>query len=145
MVFKIGITCTPFVRWRAYEREGYQQMHLLHVTEEPGLVQMMEAAPRILNRSVCKERTAVTEFTVRFVYSVSASKNCFFKIILFYMQGKSNKGPKALCQITQALISEFQGRPGCRNVAKGGEGRIGGISTVSLYEFVKGLCFVLQG
>ena len=55
VVFKIGITCTPFVRWRAYEREGYQQMHLLHVTEEPGLVQMMEAAPRILNRSVRKE------------------------------------------------------------------------------------------
>lgn len=45
VVFKIGITCTPFLRWRAYEREGYQKMHLLHVTEEPGLVQMMEAAP----------------------------------------------------------------------------------------------------
>lgn len=25
VVFKIGITCTPFVRWRAYEREGYEQ------------------------------------------------------------------------------------------------------------------------
>lgn len=67
VVFKIGITCTPFLRWRAYEREGYQKMHLLHVTEEPGLVQMMEAA----------------------------------------------------------LISEFQGRAGCRNVAKGGEGPVG--------------------
>lgn len=64
MVFKIGITCTPLVRWRAYDREGYQQMHLLHVTEEPGLVQMLEAA----------------------------------------------------------LISEFQHRAGCRNVARGGEG-----------------------
>ncbi|CAJ1422627.1 unnamed protein product, partial [Effrenium voratum] len=67
VVFKIGITCTPLVRWRAYDREGYQQMHLLHVTEEPGLVQMLEAA----------------------------------------------------------LISEFQGRSGCRNVAKGGEGPVG--------------------
>ncbi|CAK9093015.1 unnamed protein product [Durusdinium trenchii] len=67
VVFKIGITCTPFVRWRAYEREGYEQMHLLHVTEEPGLVQMLEAA----------------------------------------------------------LISEFQARPGCRNVARGGEGPVG--------------------
>ena len=27
VVFKIGITCTPFLRWRAYEREGYQKMH----------------------------------------------------------------------------------------------------------------------
>ncbi|CAE7219602.1 unnamed protein product [Symbiodinium natans] len=67
VVFKIGITCTPLMRFRAYDREGYQQMHLLHVTEEPGLVQMLEAA----------------------------------------------------------LISEFQERPGCRNVARGGEGPVG--------------------
>lgn len=42
--FKIGITCSPLARWRAYEREGYAQMHLLHATEEPGAVQMLEAA-----------------------------------------------------------------------------------------------------
>lgn len=150
VVFKIGITCTPFVRWRAYEREGYQQMHLLHVTEEPGLVQMMEAAPGILNRSVRKEDLVAkachwqnSQFVLCIVL-VHDMQNWF--VFCCLSSGKSNKGPKAaLCQITQALISEFQGRPGCRNVAKGGEGRTGGMSTVSLYEFVKGPCFVLQG
>ena len=28
-VFKIGITCNPLIRWRAYERDGYAKMHLL--------------------------------------------------------------------------------------------------------------------
>ena len=93
MVFKIGITCTPFVRWRAYEREGYQQMHLLHVTEEPGLVQMMEAAPRILNRSVCKERTALIDFTVRDVHSVRASN--FLNI--FVRRANPTKVQRLLC------------------------------------------------
>lgn len=66
-VFKIGITCSPLMRYRAYEREGYGSMHLLHATEEPGAVQMLEAA----------------------------------------------------------LIDAFQGRVGCRNVARGGEGPVG--------------------
>merc|ERR1712194_241312 len=35
-LFKIGITCTPYTRFLHYEREGYTQMHLLHVFEEPG-------------------------------------------------------------------------------------------------------------
>jgi len=43
-VFKIGITCTPFMRFRSYAREGYAQMHLLYASEEPGAVQMLEAA-----------------------------------------------------------------------------------------------------
>jgi len=65
--FKIGITCNPISRWRAYEREGFAQLHLLHATEEPSLIQMLEAA----------------------------------------------------------LIDTFRAQPGCRNVAPGGEGRVG--------------------
>lgn len=111
---------------------------------------MMEAAPGILNRSVRKEDLVAkachwqnSQFVLCIVL-VHDMQNWF--VFCCLSSGKSNKGPKAaLCQITQALISEFQGRPGCRNVAKGGEGRTGGMSTVSLYEFVKGPCFVLQG
>lgn len=66
-VFKIGITCSPLVRWRHYERDGYCQFHMLHATPEPGAVQMLEAA----------------------------------------------------------LIDAFQGRQGCRNIARGGEGPVG--------------------
>lgn len=43
-VFKIGITCSPLMRFRAYERDGYHAMHLLFASEEPGAVQMLEAA-----------------------------------------------------------------------------------------------------
>lgn len=66
-VFKIGITATPLARWRYYEKEGYQQFHLLHVAEEATTVQMLEAA----------------------------------------------------------LIDAFKDRPGCRNIARGGEGPTG--------------------
>ena len=95
MVFKIGITCTPLVRWRAYDREGYQQMHLLHVTEEPGLVQMLEA--------------------------VSWTSVWLFKGSIKPRNG-NRRGLHAVMPPLKALISEFQGRPGCRNVARGGEG-----------------------
>lgn len=43
-VFKIGITCSPLLRWRSYAREGYAKMHLIHAAEEPATVQMLEAA-----------------------------------------------------------------------------------------------------
>lgn len=43
-VFKVGITCNPPMRWRAYERDGYAGLHLVFGAEDPGAVQMMEAA-----------------------------------------------------------------------------------------------------
>lgn len=43
-VFKLGITCSPLLRWVSYEREGYVRMELLFVSDDPGIVQMLEAA-----------------------------------------------------------------------------------------------------
>eukprot|EP00927_Polykrikos_kofoidii_P016939 TRINITY_DN17697_c0_g5_i1.p1 TRINITY_DN17697_c0_g5~~TRINITY_DN17697_c0_g5_i1.p1 ORF type:complete len:696 (-),score=96.72 TRINITY_DN17697_c0_g5_i1:32-2119(-) len=42
-IFKIGITCNPFMRWQAYERDGYTRFHLVFAAEEVGAVQMLEA------------------------------------------------------------------------------------------------------
>mmetsp|Transcript_41978 Transcript_41978/g.94324 ORF Transcript_41978/g.94324 Transcript_41978/m.94324 type:complete len:416 (-) Transcript_41978:61-1308(-) len=43
-MFKIGITCTPLKRWRAYKEQGYTCMHLVNVSDEHAGVQMLEAA-----------------------------------------------------------------------------------------------------
>lgn len=41
--FKIGITCNPFMRWQAYARDGYKQLHLIYGDENARAVQMLES------------------------------------------------------------------------------------------------------
>jgi len=42
-IFKIGITCNPLMRWRAYERDGYEKLHLIYTDDQVSGVQMLEA------------------------------------------------------------------------------------------------------
>ena len=43
-VFKLGLTSNPIVRFRFYQEANYTHMTLLHVSEIPGVAQMLEAS-----------------------------------------------------------------------------------------------------
>ncbi|CAE8741039.1 unnamed protein product [Polarella glacialis] len=80
VVFKIGITCNPLVRWSAYEREGYQQFHLLHVTDSSEVVQLFEAAliAAFQDRAGCRNIARGGEGPVGRVLA-SPSLQCFVR------------------------------------------------------------------
>ena len=43
-VYKVGITTNPVLRFHFYARGNYSKMSLLHITENMGVAQMLEAA-----------------------------------------------------------------------------------------------------
>ena len=43
-VFKVGLTANPPLRFEFYKDANYTHMSLLHVTENAGVAQMLEAA-----------------------------------------------------------------------------------------------------
>lgn len=49
-VYKIGLTSNPCVRFQFYKEANYTHMTLLHVSDQLGVVQMLEAALITMNK-----------------------------------------------------------------------------------------------
>lgn len=82
-VFKVGMTTDPIVRFGFYKDANYERMALLHVTEQLGVAQMLEAAlisPNLKQVGCRNEKYGgegppckhVNEETLHFVYIVGA-------------------------------------------------------------------------
>lgn len=88
-VFKLGLTTNSIIRFKFYKDDNYSHMVLLHVTENAGVAQMLEASLIAMHMSQtgcrnekhggeCPSSCALEPF--HFVYIVGARADCMKRI-----------------------------------------------------------------
>ena len=84
-VFKLGMTTNPAIRFKWYQDDNYTNMTLLHVTENAGVAQMLEASLIVchMGQTGCRNEKrggecppSCVQEPFHFVYVVGARADC---------------------------------------------------------------------